>query len=406
MKFSDILKLSFDSLIHRKIRSWLTIVGIVIGVAAIVVLISLAQGVRESIESELSAFGADTIAVIPGYFRALGEIRSGFQQSTIGNLTENDVRIIKTISGVVYVDGIISEEGDVSFGGQTASVDVNGVDANIWKLMMNIDLESGRYFDSGDTYVAVLGNRIANDLFEDTITLNRQIKINGKTFRVIGILKEAGAFGTFDSMIFIPKETAKIVLESNKLVEIAIKISEQADSQIISEQIERRLLFSHHLTKENQDFTVISSETVQETVNRISATMTFFLGSIAAISLLVGGIGIANTMFMSVMERTREIGILKALGATNSVVIKMFLIESALIGFIGGLIGIALGIFGSFLVAQVGISSPTGFSITTAITPELLIFALAFSVFVGVTSGIFPARKAARLQPVEALRYE
>ncbi|MFQ6020603.1 MAG: ABC transporter permease [Candidatus Aenigmatarchaeota archaeon] len=408
MKINDILKFSIRNLKHRRLRSWLTIIGIIIGVAAVVTLISLAEGIKGSIESELTFFGADVISVIPGHFKALEEVQfgGGLTQSRIGNLTENDIRTIKGIPGVVYVDGYNYETADVSYGGQIASTTVSSAEPEIFDVFEFFEIEKGRALIKGDSYVAVLGNKVAYDVFKEPIELNRQIKINGKTFRVVGILKQAGFFGAFDSMVIIPKQIGDIVLESDEIAEIVVKLSDQADTEYIADQIKKKLLLSHHLKEEDQDFTVITTKSVEDTVSRITTLLTFFWGSIAAISLLVGGIGIANTMFMSVMERTREIGILKALGTTNSEVVKLFLIESGLIGLIGGIIGILFGFLATIAITSLGYTNPMGISMKATLTPELTLFALIFSIFVGVISGIFPARKAARLQPVEALRYE
>jgi putative ABC transport system permease protein len=407
MKLFDSFKLSFDSLRHRKLRSWLTIIGIVVGIAAVVALISVAQGVRDSITDELSAFVADTMTVVPGYYKALEEIQfGGFDQGTIGELTENDVRMIKTVPGVLYANAIIYGDANIEYGGQIASTSAAGLEAEAWKMMENLELDSGRYLKKGDGYSAVLGYGIANNLFDKQIQLNRQIKINGKTFRVVGILEEGGFFGTFDTMVFIPKDIAKIVLDTDEIGEIGVKITKSADPLRVATQIENKLLLSHHVTEDDQDFTVITSQGVEETVGSITAMMTLFFGGIAGISLLVGGIGIANTMFMSVMERIREIGILKALGATNSDVTNLFLIESGLIGLVGGAIGIFFGFIATLAITGIGYTNPAGIGIRATLTPELTLFALGFSIFVGIASGIFPARKAAKLQPVEALRYE
>ena len=182
MKLFDAFKLSFNSLRHRKIRSWLTIIGIVVGIAAVVALISVAQGVKDSIIDELSAFGADTMTVVPGYYKALQEFQfGGFDQGRIGELTENDVRIIKTIPGILYANAIIYADANIEYGGQIASTTASGLESEAWEMMENLELDTGRYLRKGDGYSTVLGYKIANDLFDKPIQLNRQIKINGKT---------------------------------------------------------------------------------------------------------------------------------------------------------------------------------------------------------------------------------
>lgn len=415
MKFNDILRLSLNSLMHRKLRSWLTILGIVIGVAAVVALISIGQGAQASIAKQLGNLGANIITVSPGRMRATGGF-GAFNQGegrsqTTANLTENDLRILKTIPGALYVDGILSSRETVSYIGHTASVSIEGVDTSVWRFMETTSLESGRYLNQGDTYAAVIGNRIANNVFNQNITLDRQITINGQNFRVVGILQSAGFTGQEDSTIFIPKDVARMVLtdfSDNHLSSITVQVSDSSNIQDVTTEIENRLMISHHVTQQREDFTVQSAQAIQQRVSTITQSMTIFLGGIAGVSLLVGGIGIANTMFMSVMERTRLIGVLKALGTTNLEVIKLFLTESAIMGLTGGLIGALLGYILSGVISDIGIRimGTGGGGMTTLVTPQLILFAIGFSVLIGMVSGFLPARNASRLQPVEALRYE
>jgi putative ABC transport system permease protein len=278
--------------------------------------------------------------------------------------------------------------------------------------METTGLASGRYLNQGDTYVAVIGNRVANNMFKEAIMINRQLTINGQTFRVVGILKSVGFVGQEDSSIFISIDGARRILTdfsgNNQLSSITVKVSDSSNVQSISADIENRLMISRHVTNQTKDFTVQSAQAIQASVSSIAQTMTLFLGGIAGVSLLVGGIGIANTMFMSVMERTRLIGVLKALGTTNFEVIKLFLTESAIMGLIGGLIGALLGYLLSGLISQLGIRimGAGGGGVTTVVSPQLILFSVGFSVLIGMFSGFLPARSASKLQPVEALRYE
>lgn len=413
MKLIDIMKLSMDGIAHRRLRSWLTILGIVIGVAAVVALVSIGQGLQAMVTEQLSGLGAELITVSPGFSRAEGAGRfrfggGGFGGGTSGNLTESDLRVIKATPGVLYVNGIVSGRADIFYRGQSASVSIQGVDTSVWKFMENTKLESGRYLSQGDSNVVVIGNRIANSMFKWPITLNGQIQINGQNFKVIGILQSTGFIGQQDSSVFMPREVAREILDfdSNRVSSITVKVSDVSNVQDVSTQIESKLMLARHVTENTQDFTVASAQAVQERVSTITQTMTLFLGGIAAISLLVGGIGIANTMFTSVMERTRQIGVLKALGATNFEVMKIFLVESALMGMFGGVAGVVLGFLLSAGISELGVRSLAGPTIVTVITPELILFAVGFSIFIGAISGLLPARRAAQLQPVEALRYE
>ena len=420
MKFNDTVKLSMNSLSHRGLRSWLTILGIVIGVAAVVAILSLGSGMQQAISSQLGGLGADIVTVSPGFSRAFGMgfgERAGETATKNQNLTDRDMQIVKSVSGVQFVNGIVSGRATVSYLAESATVSVEGVDPLSWKEMTTSELDSGRYLMPGDANVVVVGNRIANGMFKQPLLLNAQISIGGKSFRIVGILKQSGgisAMGGGDSMIFMPTSAAREVIEdinANQFSSIQVKVADPDSAGEVAGSIEQRLMLSRHVTNDTKDFTVTSAQAMQETVSSVMGTLTLFLSGIAAISLLVGAIGIANTMFMSVMERTRQIGTLKALGATNFEIMKLFLFESAMIGLIGGLMGVFVGFIASGTISELGIrltgiGARTGISSLTIITPQLVIFAIGFSVLIGIVSGLLPARRASKLQPVEALRYE
>jgi len=421
MKYNDIMLMSLNSLTHRRLRSWLTALGIVIGVASVIALVSIGQGLQQSVQSQLGGLGANLISVTLGYQRAGGGFGFGGERTRTSsslNLTDSDIRTIRATPGILYVDGIVSGRADVSFSGETASLSIQGVDTSVWKFMVTTKLESGRYLSSGDAYAAVVGYNVAHGLYKHNLQLNSIIMIGGHSFRVVGILQSGGSSfggGGGESVIYIPKDNARQVtdtsLESNQYSSVSAQIIQSADVQTVVNQLTKNLMLIRHVTNNTRDFTVTSALSMQQSISSVTSTITYFLGGIAGISLLVGGIGIANTMFMSVIERTRQIGVLKSLGATSSEVMKLFLTESALLGLIGGIIGVVVGIALSELISVLGVrmgffGTRGGGGLQTVISPEIVFLVIGFSLLIGAVSGLLPARRAANLQPVEALRYE
>ncbi|MEM5853097.1 MAG: ABC transporter permease [Candidatus Aenigmatarchaeota archaeon] len=420
MRVSDAVSFSVRNLSQRGLRSWLTILGIVIGIAAVISILSVGEGMRESIYSQLSSLGGDLITISPGATRARGEFADvrTFLQARFGGalakLNDKDIQIIKSIPEVKYVSGMISGRAELSYLGEKTYVLVQGVNPTVWKDIVNLELEEGRNLMPGDVDVVVIGNYVANRMFKNPIPLNSRISVGGRSFRVVGILKASTGVGGMigiDNSIYIPLTSAKTLLNitSNEYNSILVKVSDVEVVDEVEAKIDRLLMLSRKVTEETKDYTITSVKSIQERVLSVMGTLNFFLAGIAAISLIVGAVGIANTMFMSVMERTRQIGTLKALGATDGEVMLLFLIESGLIGLVGGLIGIFFGLIASGIISEIGIRmvGMTGVSRTVVhISPQLALFTISFSVLIGVLSGLLPARRAAKLQPVEALRYE
>ena len=414
MKTFDIFRLSLSHVKKSKMRSWLTIIGIVIGVAAVVAIISIGQGMQASVQARLGSLGADLITVTPGFSRAGGFEGGRAGGSATVNLTDRDVNAIKQVPGVLYVNGMVSGSSDVRVGTEKTSVSVSGVDTSVWRSMVTTQLEAGRYLQPGDSNAVVIGNSLAHTTFLQPITLNRPITIGGRSFKVVGIfvLSGGGFGGGGDNAVYMPVDYAREVITTNvsrnQFTSITVKVADPALANTIAASITQKLLPERHVNPRTQDFTVTAVASIQQQVTSVVQSISLFLAAIAAVSLLVGAVGIANTMFMSVLERTRQIGLLKALGATDNEVMKLFLMESGLFGLVGGVIGIIFGVLVSVIISEVGlrvIGGPGG-AAPPVVTPELLIFALAFSVFVGVISGVVPARQAAKMNPVDALRFE
>ncbi len=429
MKLIDVARLSLGSLRSRKLRSWLTVMGIVIAVASIIVLISLANGVNQQVSSRLNLLGNDVIQITPGAERATtaGRAGGGFAVTRFGGgegppggfgggggfqggrqdaaTATNEIKFseaeeLTRVAGVKDVDARISGRLKSSFKGKNATLQLTGVDAAAFKDMNSVAVLDGRLLTVNDRYSAVLGYRVHNGTFAGEELLNRQIKIGNYSFRVVGLLNQSsGSAITNDATVYIPIGVAKAILnETENAQQVYLKVLPGYDTDTVAGLIEVKLLELHRLTADTADFTITTASFFQSAIADVTNTLSLFLGGIAAISLLVGAIGVANTMFMSVLERTKEIGILKSLGMKDGDVTAMFLVESAAIGFAGGLIGLALSLAISEILAF--------FSVPSIITLDLMLGALFFSAIVGIVSGAIPARNASKLQPVEALRYE
>jgi len=418
MKLKDMFKFSVDNLSHRGLRSWLTILGIVIGVAAVLSILSLGEGMEQQMTEKFGELNTQVITVSPGStsatsMRGPGRMKEQESSRESGNLTEKDVLTLKSIEGIEYINPLVSGRAEVKYMTETAELSVEGVDPNVWEKISSSDLEEGRYLDTSDESAVVVGYGVAHDVFSKQLMLNTQLTIEGKSFKLVGILEESGGMGKNDNTIIMLTDSARKVVEdinSDQYSSIEVQVADSASVSETSSAIEEKLMLSRHVTEKDKDFTVSSTQETQETVNEMAETLSLFLSGIAAISLLVGSIGIANTMFMSVVERTKQIGTLKALGCTNFDIMKMFILESALIGLVGGLLGVFLGFIGTGLLSVLtsGSMMPMmkGGGTTAVISPELILFVLAFSVVIGTLSGLIPAKRAAKLEPVEALRYE
>ncbi len=379
--------------------------GILIGIAAIVTLVSLGQGIKKDIEGQLNQFNPRTVYIIPSNFGSGGGDMFSSGMVLKGVLYSKDADKIATVPGVESVaNTIASQYTTVTYKGETLQTEVDGVPANIFRQVTNVEIAKGRFLVGGERGVAVIGSNIANKHFKKKVDTNSQIEIGDKKFRVVGIIDSGSqsSFASYDNVILISLDDGRELFASlvpkDQVSAMFVLVKEKFDVDAVGTKIEAKLRQSHKVNKGDEDFSVITPKFIKDQVGTIMNLLTLFLGAIAAVSLIVGGIGIANTMFMAVMERTTEIGILKAIGATDGLIVTLFLIESGILSFIGGAMGVALSLILNFLLGLLGVS--------TYLTPDLLFGALGFSFVIGLASGYFPAKNAAGINIITALRYE
>jgi len=413
MRLKKSFQLAWNILVHSKLRSWLTIIGIIIGIAAVVTIVSISIGAKQQLEDRLGSLGADILTITPGFSKAKGMMgfggdgppgmESSSSDEDTKNLTSRDITVIKNVPNVIYVMGTVSAKEDLTYSGETSEISFTGVDTKVWKEITTESLSSGRLLTNGDSYSVVLGGNVANSVF-DEIPLNSKITLAGKSFKVVGILESGNS-------VYMPIDVARDISDDigeTEFDSISVKIEDVSISSNTVTNITTKLMMSRGILDEDKkDFSISNPAEMQETIQETMSSMSIFLGAIAAISLVVGAIGIANTMFTSVLEKTKQIGVMKAIGAKNKDILAIFLINSGLIGLVGGVGGIILGIFTSGLVGSMTSSSGgMGMFDSVAITPALIIGALFFSIIIGMISGAIPAYRASKLKPVDALRYE
>ena len=414
MKLNKCFKHAFNMVLHSKLRSWLTITGIVIGVAAVISIVSIGDGMQQSLNAQLNALGGDIVTISPGFERGGGMFfmrgggggggASSSPQATTKEIVlgRSDLQALKGIPDIALIDTNIRGSVDMSYLGKTGKVSVTGVDQKVWSQITTSKIKDGRMLDSADQNVIVIGGRLASSFFSQPVGINKMIDVNGSAFRVVGILDDQS------NSVYMPIQMAYQVIpeKTNDIYDtLVVKIKDENQLDEVITKIQDKLKTARHVTEKNMDFSVSSRKEMQQARADAMNSMNTFLLAIAAVSLIVGTVGIANTMFTSVLEKTKEIGVMKAIGARNHDILLIFVFNAGFIGLVGGFIGIILGtiLSGSMPALMGNLPMARG---GTIVSLNSIIMALSVSVTVGILAGIIPAYQASRLKPVDALRYQ
>jgi putative ABC transport system permease protein len=395
---SEYIRISFNSLRRRKLRSWLTIIGIIIGISAIVSLTLIAQGTENAVNEAFEQFGTDVILVQGG---------ATFSRPTPGEygLSDRDINFFESFGEVDFVIPYSYDTQEVEFKDEKKYPIVYAIDTELWDEFLkrsNFEVEKGRAFQDGETGSVVVGWKLNQDYFENKVDLKSRIKIGGKSFKVVGIYERVGNDADDTAISMNIDDARKVYAPEDKVTGAQIIIKDGVDIDKFAEYLEEE----YEDYRGDKNFVLSTSTAILEQINSVLGILQYVVVGIAGIALIVGSVGIANTMYMSVLERTKEIGIMKSIGATNNAILTMFLIESAFFGIVGGIIGCIIGILMA-VIAKFAIEAfAPGIPFLILIDPAVIIGALIFSAISGIVSGILPARNASKLNPVDALRYE
>ena len=414
MKLSKCLKHALNMVVHSKLRSWLTILGIVIGVASVIAIVSLGEGLEQSLTEQMGELGGDIITITPGFSRG-GEMQFGpggggadapdtdaqaTDEETV--LDRTDVQALRGLPDIEHIDTRIRGNVDISYLGKSGSVSLTGVDRKVWSLITTNEIREGRMLNSADQNVIVIGGGLADSFFDQPLGINKVITIEDSAFRIVGILDDES------NSIVMPIQMAYQLLddkEKDVYDSLVVKIRDEDNLDAAIEKIENKLMITRHVTETDRDFSVSSSQQMNEMKSEMISSMSAFVTAIAAVSLLVGSVGISNTMFTSVLEKTKEIGIMKAIGARNKDILAIFLFNAGLIGLAGGIVGVILGIVLSGVMPYLMSDMPLARG-GTFVSVDIIVIALSVSILVGIIAGFVPAYQGSKLRPVDALRYE
>jgi putative ABC transport system permease protein len=393
----------------HKLRSFLTMLGVVIGVASVITLMSIGKGAEAQILSNIQSLGSNLVSISPGSF-SFGGVRGAFGASQTLTVQDGEA-IVEKVSGITAVSPSYSSNLQLVVGSENTNSRVNGVNPEYFQIN-NLSIGSGSIFSDSQYQsainVAVIGSGVAETLFPNTDPIGQEMRMGSSVVRVVGVLQSKGAsFNSPDDAVYIPLTTLQRNVAQPRTAQgdqvvssITLTVMDESQTQTVINDIASLLRSRHNLAgSASDDFTIQSVQEIAQTLSETIGTLTILLGAIAAISLLVGGIGVMNIMLVSVLERTREIGIRKALGARDTDIWGQFLLESAALTFAGGIIGVALGWVISYVVDRTGFTS-------TLVTADIVVLAVGVSVGIGLFFGFYPAWNASRLNPIEALRSE
>lgn len=405
MKWYDTLRETYIALSANKVRSGLTVLGIIIGIASVVAMISIGAGASRAIETSIEGLGSNLLTIIPGTVQpGRGFVSSG--RGSAETLKNTDVNALAGIPGVAAISPEYQQRFQIvsTVGNNTNALAIGAVPA--YESVRNVGVAEGSFLTEQQVRslgrVAVLGATVAQDLFGEESPVGKNIRINKVIFKVIGVMEAKGSAGFFnaDDMAIVPLTVMqKILSGAEHLSLIAVSVARKDKMSFVQEEAAALLAARHRVTRENPDFSIVSQADIVGALTQVTDTFTIFLASIAGISLLVGGIGIMNMMLTTVTERTREIGLRKAIGAKNRDIALQFLAEAIVLTLIGGILGVFIG----WAISK-GVSQFAG--IATSVSFGAVVLACGVSASIGIAFGFYPARRASKLNPIEALRYE